>query len=73
MTPKGVPMLRYRQSNFHVFKDALSTECHTKYGSLGKLIEMGRYYKEKMPGREDYVLSQDPEDNKILFIDTLKG
>ena len=56
-TLKGEPMLRYGQSNFHVFKDALSTECLTKYGNLGKLIEMRQYYKEKMPGKGDYVLT----------------
>jgi hypothetical protein len=45
-TPKGVPMLRYRQTNFNVFKDALSTECLMKYCNLGKLIELGQYHEE---------------------------
>ena len=36
---KPVPTLRFGGNNFHVFKDALSTECLTKYGDLGMLIE----------------------------------
>jgi hypothetical protein len=61
--PKGVPMLRCRQSNL----------CPTKYGNLGKLIKMGQYYKDMMPVKGDYVLTQDPDDDKILFVDALKG
>ena len=53
--PKAVPMLRYGQSNFHVFKEALSTECLTKFGNLGKLVEMGTYYVPRMPKAEDFA------------------
>ena len=73
MTPKRVPMLRYGQTNFHVFKDALSTECLAKYGNLVKLIELCKYYQEKMPVRDDYKLTNDAEDDKILGVVNLKG
>ena len=42
---KRVLMLKYGQGNFHVFMEELSTECLTKYGNVGKLIELGKYYK----------------------------
>ena len=48
-------------------------DCLTKYDNLGKLIEMGQYYEEKMPVMGDYILTQDTEDDKIVFIDALNG
>ena len=38
---KCVPTLRFGGNNFHVFRDALLTECLTKYGDMGLLIEKG--------------------------------
>ena len=46
---KPVPTLRFGGNNFHVFKEALSTECLTKYGDLGMLIEKGTYYALDRP------------------------
>ena len=36
---KSVPTLQFGGNNFHLFREALSTECLTKYGDLGMLIE----------------------------------
>ena len=38
----GVPKPKYGHGDFHVFKQALSTECLTKYGNVGKLIKLGK-------------------------------
>ena len=38
---RRVPMLKYRQFNFHVYMEEPSTVCLTKYGKLSKLIELG--------------------------------
>ena len=51
---RRVPMLKYGQGNFHVFMEELSTECLTKYGNVGKLIELGKYYEAVQPTRVDF-------------------
>ena len=71
--PKAVPMLRYGQPNFHVFKEALSMECLTKYGNLGKLVEMGMCYVPRMTKAEDFVEMGTKEVASLLFVDALKG
>jgi hypothetical protein len=37
----GIPKLKYGRGDFHVFKEALSTEYLMKYGNVGKLLELG--------------------------------
>jgi len=42
---KRIPMLRYgKGNNFYKFKEALSEVAMEKYGNLGKLIDLERYY-----------------------------
>lgn len=42
---KGFPMLRYgKGNNFYKFREALSEVMMEKYGNLGKLIDLERYY-----------------------------
>ena len=66
-------MLRYGQPNFHEFKEALSTECLTKYGNLGKLVEKGSYYVARMPKADDFVEMGPKEVASLLFMNALKG
>jgi hypothetical protein len=42
---KGIPMLKYgRSNNFYKFRTALSNEATERYGNLGKLIDLEKYY-----------------------------
>jgi hypothetical protein len=44
-TKGGLPMLRFgKGNNFYKFKAQLSNAAIEKYGNLGKLIELERYY-----------------------------
>ena len=70
--PKGVPMLRYGQPNFHIFKEALSTECLTKYGNLGKLVELGSYYVARMPEADDFKDMGPQVVTNLLYLDAVK-
>ena len=70
---KPVPTLRFGGNNFHVFKEALSTECLTRYGDLGMLIEKGTYNVLDQPKRSEFTLSEDEDDDKLLYLEALKG
>jgi hypothetical protein len=71
---KSVPTMRFGGNNFHLFREALSTECMTKYGDLGMLIEKGTYFELDQPRRSEFALSEDEEDNnKLLYLKALKG
>ena len=71
--PKGVLTLRFWQPNFHVYTEALSMECLTKFGNLGKLVEMGTYYVRWKSKAEDVAEMGPKEVISILFVDALKG
>ena len=40
----GIPKLKYGSGNFHVFKEALSTEYLVMFGNMGRLIELEKYH-----------------------------
>ena len=70
----GVPKLNYGHGDFHVFKQALSTECLTKYGNVGKLIELGKYYEKKRPNKLDVEFNTgDADDDKLMYVEALKA
>ena len=70
----GVPKLKYGSGNFHVFKEALSTECLVKYGNMGRLIELEKYHELVKPNKtETRFTSGDPDDNKLLYMEALKA
>ena len=63
-------MLKYGHGNFHVFKEALSTECLMKYGNVGKLIELGKYYERAKPDKKDAEFNTgDTDDDKLLYVE----
>ena len=71
---KGVPTLKYGHGDFHVFKEALSTECLTKYGNMGTLIELGKYYEKAKPDKRDAEFNTgNTDNNKLLYVEALKG
>jgi hypothetical protein len=42
---KGIPILKFgKNNNFHKFRAALSNEATERYGNLGKLIDLEKYY-----------------------------
>ena len=55
-----------------MFMEELSTECLTKYGNVGKLIELGKYYEAVQPTRED-CKTGDADGGKLLYHEALKG
>ena len=55
-----------------MFMEELSTECLTKYGNVGKLIELGKYYEAVQPTRADFNTG-DADDDKLLCHEALKG
>ena len=57
----GVPKLKYGHGDFHVFKQALSAECLTKYRKVGKLIKLGKYYEKKPSKLDEEFNSGDAE------------
>ena len=70
----GVLKLKYGHGDFHLFKEALSTECLTKYGNVGKLIELGKYYKRVKPSTLEIEFnSGDTDDNKLIYVEALKA
>ena len=52
--------------------EELSTECLTKYGNVGKLIELGNYYEAVQPTRADFITG-DAVDDKLLYHEALKA
>ncbi len=42
---KGIPILKFgKANNFYKFRAALSNEATERYGNLGKLIDLEKYY-----------------------------
>ncbi len=42
---KGIPILKLgKTNNFYKFRAALSNEATERYGNLGKLIDLEKYY-----------------------------
>ena len=70
---KKVPILRYGQGNFHVFREALSLECLIKFGDAGRLIKLGKHYEEVRPKAEDFEDEGDKDVARALYLDALKG
>mmetsp|Transcript_13264 Transcript_13264/g.19025 ORF Transcript_13264/g.19025 Transcript_13264/m.19025 type:complete len:209 (-) Transcript_13264:18-644(-) len=55
--PEEIPVLKYGPANnFTKFKEALSKKALKKYGNLGKLIKLGKYYEPEEPNIADYEL-----------------
>jgi hypothetical protein len=72
--PLDVPLLRFGgNNNFHKFREALSKSALKEYGHLGKLIELDKYYEPAIPKRADFNTLPDPDDNKMLYQEALKG
>jgi hypothetical protein len=66
--PEDIPLLHFgSNNNFHKFCEALSKAAFREYGHLGKLIELEQYYEPKMPTRAGLGLTDDTEENKLLF------
>ena len=66
--------VKYGHGDFHVFKEALSTECLTKYGNMGKLIELGKCYERSKPSKLEIEFnSGDTDDDKLLYVKALKA
>ena len=55
-----------------MFTEELSTECLTKYGNVGKLINLGKYYEAVQRSRADFKTG-DADDDKLLYLEALKG
>jgi hypothetical protein len=55
-----------------VFMKELSVECLTKYGNVGKLIELGKYYEKVQSKRTDFTTG-DADDDNLLYHEALKG
>jgi hypothetical protein len=70
---RRVPILQYGQGNFHVFREALSSECLLKYGDAGRLIKLGKHYEEVRPTEKDFEDEADEDLRKALYIDAVKG
>ena len=70
---KKVPILRYGQGNFHVFKEALSSECLLKYGDAGRLIMLGKHYEKVRLTEKDFEDEGKDDLRKALYIDAVKG
>ena len=71
--PRTVPMLVFGRDNFHLLKEALSTECLSKFWNLGKMIELGVYYVHVQPVKSDFVQFTDPDKAKIIYLEALKS
>lgn len=53
---EDVPMLRYGpNNNFVIFAERMSTACLEKYGALGKLIKLEKYWEPPEIKEEDYL------------------
>jgi hypothetical protein len=70
--PKAVPMLIYGRDNFHAFREAMSTECLTKFGNVGKLVELRKYFVMKQSMRNNFASFTNPDDQKFIYLEALK-
>ena len=70
---RRVPILRFGQGNFHVFREALSSECLLKYGDAGRLIKLGKHYEEVRPTEKDFEDEDDVDLRRVLYVDAVKG
>jgi hypothetical protein len=62
---KGIPILKFgKNNNFYKFRAALSNEATERYGNLGKLIDLEKYYDsswQKTTRQWDSVKSRQKE------------
>ncbi len=72
-SPGEIPLLRFGNNNFYIFKEAMSKAALKDYGHLGKLIELEKYYDVPIPKRADYNYLPDADDNKMLYVEAIKS
>ena len=72
--PEEIPVLKYRPANnFTKFKEALSKKALKKYGNLGKLIKLEKYYEPDEPDLMEYDMVNDPMGvNKANYMEDMK-
>ncbi len=66
--PEDIPLLHFGDNNnFHKFREALSKAVLREYRQFGKLSELDEYYSPTMPTRVALGVTDDMEENKLLF------
>ena len=67
---EDVPMLKFGpNNNFVMFTESLSTACLEKYGALGKLIKLEKYWEPPEVKKEDFM---EKDESGKLIVNELK-
>jgi hypothetical protein len=70
---EAVPMLRYGPNNNYVtFKDRIKTACMEKYGDLGRLIELDKYWEPPAVDRAAFPKAKEDLVERQALIEAVK-